>query len=298
MKKYVLRSLGWIFDDDWYNFDDVQDLEGVYNSQEEATERKQYLDFIFFLNFFPYLGRYQIKFWEYSSYQKPEFVDVKKARTLLAKKLNLSKEKLFDSDDYYQDIRVEKKHLLKNIPLQDISEIMKSIKLEFFKIVEFDSEEIFFYHFKRNRILDCWEVMNMHGIHENELYFYDGRDRNPMAKRAVSTIKEAYEFALRFDGYSSIESELIQHPAIQGDFSELSQMPKVLESIIQNSKSISYDLDSKTVKFTKPIAIDELMALDSVLKNPVLIVEKVGIEALEKVDVTWLKNNVKKEYGL
>jgi len=85
---------------------------------------------------------------------------------------------------------------------------------------------------------------------------------------------------------------------IKGEFPELSHIPKILENIIQNSKSIRYDTDSKSIIFTAPIEIEELMALDSVLKNPILILEKVSIDELNKVDYTSTIERINKEFGL
>jgi len=33
MKKYIVRNIAWIFDDDWYNFDGEINLEGIYDSK-------------------------------------------------------------------------------------------------------------------------------------------------------------------------------------------------------------------------------------------------------------------------
>jgi len=297
MKKYVLRSVGWIFDDDWYNFDDVHDLVGIYNTKEEAVEKKVALDFLFFLYQFPYLSRYQLKFLNHAPKENPEFVDVKKARILLAEKLNLKEEELFDFNSRPPDFRKDKKQLLKNIPQVELHQIMKSIKLEFFKIYEFDEDEIFFYHFKKNPFFSAW---NIYEEEEPNYYFYDGRDRDPLVKRAVTTIKEAYEFALqKSDGFGqTIGPILTRKVLIKGDFSDLSHIPQILESIIQNSETISFDVDSKSIKFKAPIAVEELMALDSVLKEPLLILEKVGIKTLNKRTFSGIKDSIERELGL
>jgi len=187
MKKYVLRSLGWIFDDDWYNFDDVQDLVDIYDSKEEAIQKKQYLEFLLFLNQLPYIGRYQTKFLDSNLKLKPEFIDTKKAQTLLAEKLNLKKEELFESDSHYPSFFHNKKHLLKNVSLIDIQEIMEAINLNFFRIIEFDSEEIFFYHIKKNNGLSEWGTWEEDN---SDFYFYDSRDRNPMVKEQCPLLRK------------------------------------------------------------------------------------------------------------
>ena len=50
MKKYIIRSIGWIFDDDWYNFDGDHDVVGIYDSKEEAENKVDELNHIYFLD--------------------------------------------------------------------------------------------------------------------------------------------------------------------------------------------------------------------------------------------------------
>lgn len=274
MKKFVIRHIGWIFDDDWYNFDKESSIQGVYNSKEEAIKKKRSLDYESFLSHSFYLHQYQYNY----NWQKEEakFIDVQKIAIYLSKKLNVHKHQIIDrKSNQFKNHN----NILSKTTEDHVAEILNITNLEFFRIIEFDSEDIFFYYTKKNP--DLWESKFDPYSYNNLDHFYYYVDESFVSNKRISkTIKECYEIAIT-DTSEGIVYKLIQYSPIQGDLDELSNTPSILESIIEQSKNISYDSDKKIILFKKELTADELMALDAVLIHPVLSPEKVSIDSLD-----------------
>lgn len=278
MKRFVVRSIGWVFDDDWYNYDGEYDVEGVYLSRKDAVQRRNYLNHKRFLDFFSYLSRFQIDY-DYHLNNTPKFVDVKRIAVLMAKRLELKEEDLFDNR--YNRLN-DDKNIKEKITTDLVDEVLTDNHFTFYKIIEFNTEDIYFNYFKRNPIV--WNKFyneTEYGEEDYYYYFYDDRDAD--IKRAVGSIKECYEYAIKHP-YSSILYTLLNKKLIQGEFSALSETPNILKSIIDESSNIEYDTTNESVLFKQGISIEELMALDAVLINPIILIEKVKVESLKRAN--------------
>jgi len=276
MKRYIIRSVGWIFDDYWYNFDGDYDVEGVHDTEEEALERKKYLNHKHFLNYFSSLDRFQLNY-GYETGESTSLIDVKKILLLISNKLNISEEQILNtgySTLIYDELITEEESI------ELVDEILKVNGFSFFRIIEFESEDIFFYQTKRNpKVWSKFYNKSMSGEEEWYYYFHlDGRDE----RRAVRTKKECYEYAIN-EAYSELRNQLHKHKLIKGKINELSATPAILENILRESKNIGYDNES--IIFKHSVSAEELMMLDSVLINPILLLEKVKIEDLHRIDI-------------
>lgn len=294
MKKYMIRSVGWIFDDDWYNYDGEHDIEGVYDSKEEANERCQKLNSTFFLYYFEVLYKYQINL-PGPGLDDLEFVDVSWIAEYLVKELNINKEDIWDRR--ISRLRANRM-VLSQLNLQQIESILQYTNLTFFKIFEFNSEELFLLEFKRNEaIWGRFYDKDYHGLAEHYYYFYDDRDQDQ--KRVVSSIIDCYQYAL-CDLHASIESHLLSEIKIRGTLRELSKTPQLLQTVLTSCMQIDYLEDEQRIVFKSPLVPEELMRLDAVLKQPILLWEKIPINQLQKVSPAFLEsmqNQVEIDFG-
>lgn len=294
MKKYVIRSIGWVFDDDWYNFDGEHDIEGIYESEEEAYEKCIKLNSIFFLYHFERLGSYQVNL-PGPNLKNVEFVNISWIADYIAEELSFNREEIWGT----RTGRLKgNQQVLSHLNQKQIEVILKHTGLSFFKIYEFNSEEPFLFEFKRNEMI--WDVLydeNEDGPPEHFYYFHDDRDHDQ--KRAVTSIIECYEFAL-FSPFSSFEHDLTSRITVKGSLQELSRTPNLLKTVLSTCKQIIYHEEERRLVFKSPSAPEELMRLDAVLIQPILIWEKISIDHIQKVSSSYIElvqQQVENDFG-
>ena len=80
----------------------------------------------------------------------------------------------------------------------------------------------------------------------------------------------------------------------------MSDTPELLIQVIRNCANIDYNENELCISFSKNIQAEELMALDAVIKHPLILFEKVAVESMVKnnIDDSWYINDVRKEFGL
>lgn len=295
MKKYLVRSIGWVFDDDWYNYDGEHDIEGFYDSKDEAIKRVDYLNHRHFLARIFISRPYQLTY-NYSL-RGEEFMDKNLLAELIAQKIEVEKEEIYNPKKGF--IWRNEVEYLNKLSEKQVKEILKALKMTFFKLFEFNAEgEISLYQFKRNP--DLWNrfVENSDYSNPDDYYiFFDDRDADKV--RLVSTIRECYYYAIN-QHYDSITWGLTSEHLICGALKELSYTPELLTQIIKNSTNIKYDPENKLVIFSKDITSEEIMSLDSVLIKPILLIEKVHIDSLpiQQELNSYIYNEIKRKYNI
>lgn len=287
MKKYVIRSIGWVYDDDWYNYDGAHDIEGVYDSREEAEARCQRLNANYLLAYFPYLRRYQLKF-GYGSARNPEFVDNTKMALFLAKELGVHPHQFIDRRTKQISVARNIIDELKSRPAL-VAQAMKLGGLHFFKLFEFEEDHLYLFHFKKNP--EVWRKLyeakfsNLYPDPNFFYYYYDEREADH--RRAVQTIKECYEYAVTYE-HHPIGWQLQLSTLITGTLAELSPTPDLLLGVLSNTKHISYQEEGH-LAFDKDVTPEELMSIDAVLKQPLLLMEKVDLADVPKASVIGVR---------
>lgn len=293
MKKYVIRSIGWVFDDDWYNYDGPHEIAGVYDHESDAIERVDELNHRHFLSRVFISRRFQLNYGTSSG--KEQFLDRNLLAKLIAKNIGVDVQSIYDPQ--YGFIWRDEIRYLKKLRTAQVKEILETIGLTFFTYVELSEENYFFYKVKRNPIL--WHRhMEEEGYGNPEHYYYLFDDRDADKHRLVSTRLEGYFYAVKQE-YDPITWKLSQGNMISGSLEDLSKTPNLLEQIVKISENIAYDDSKQTMVFNKAVTPEELMSLDALLLHPILLLEKIPVASLSVYDEenTYLSKEIKKKYG-
>lgn len=293
MQKYIVRSIGWVFDDDWHNYDGEHDVEGIYATEIEAIKRVDYLNYIYFLGNIDKGRPFQLNY-NYSS-NGEEFLNRDLLVDLIAKHLGIKKELLFKEGRF---TRSYEENYLSKLSEKQVKDILLTLKLSFFTYVEFKFDNYHLYKFKRNP--DIWHKQFESSLESNPhyyYYFFDYRDSDKI--RLVNTKLECYYYAANHDD-DSITWQLSSEKMILGTIEELSATPELLIQVIKNSPNISINNINQSIVFSKEVTPQEIMSLDATLTKPILIIEKVPIDELPLFDVTktYTFKEVKRKYGL
>jgi len=285
MYKYVVRAIGWVFDDDWYNYDGEHGIEGVYDSKAAAIARIDYLNHVHFLG--RVFERRPLQLNYNYSLNDDKFIDRDLLLDLIAKKLGVKKQELSDAKRgfIWEDISY-----LKKLSEKQVKDILEKLELSFFTYVELSSNNAHLYKFKRNS--DLWSKYyeeSYYGAPNDYYYFFDDRDDDHL--RFVNTKLDCYYYAVS-QAHDPITWQLSNDKIISGSIEELSTTPTLLSQVLNNSPNIKV--------FSKAVTPKEIMALDAVLTKPILIIEPVEIDALPiyNAEKNYFYKEIKKIYNL
>lgn len=294
MKKYLIRRIGWVFDDDWFNYDGEHSIEGVYNTESEVRERHEYLSHIYFLSQSFMSRPFQLNYDHTTNGDK--FVDRDLLAQLVAKCINV------DIDEIYSPRkgfiwRNEEQYLSKLSRVQ-VMDILTKLRLSFFNIIEIDTQSYYLYTFKRNPQIWSSILEYEYYTNPNDYYnFYDDSDSDRL--RIVNSKLECYYYATR-QGHEPITWRLCEKELIIGSLDKLSDTPNLLSQLIQNCMNLDYNNERQIIVFSKEVTAKELMMLDAVLSEPILIVEKLSLDTivLESESNTFIHKEINRKYNL
>ena len=128
MSYFIVRKVGWVFDDDWYNYDGDHDVEGVYHSEKEAKDRVNLLNHIYFL-YWGFMSRpFQVK---YNAQRQYEFVSRDELAVLVSKYLEVEISELYNPKKGF--IWRNESEYLRKLSREQVSNICSKININFFK---------------------------------------------------------------------------------------------------------------------------------------------------------------------
>ncbi len=274
MKKYGIRPVGWVFDDDWYNYDGEYEIEELFSTREEAEKRIDEHNQKILLSGWVFTSRsFQLTY----SQAEPDIVFVGKSELgkKLAEILDIEVERVYNPKSGFT--REMTDTYVKQLSPKQITSALTELGLSFYKLVSFESEtQAFYYHFRRNKNL--WLKHFDETYHFTEDDYLSFKDDSPMeGNRIALTKKECYYFAVN-DPYDPISRQLATFDLLTGSLEELSDTPDLLKSVISNAEHIHYNADKKLIEFDYKVSHESLMALDQVLKEPLIILEKIKLE--------------------
>jgi len=269
MKNYIVRRIGWVFDDDWYNFDGNHDIESIYKTEKEAISRVDHLNHIYFIHMGFTSRPFQLNF---NHTKKDEFVSRDNLANLISSNLKIDLAEIYNPRKGF--IWKDRFSYLSKLNTKQISKILKEVNLSFFKYYEFNSDNLVLHTFIRNPKL--WAKYVDEFTPADEFYsFYDDRDMNDNF-RIANTRLECYYYAIE-DDYNSIKRKLNEETFYSGELKKISNSPDLLNSIIEQSPNITYNTSKSQLAFDKNVTANELMLLDSVLNDPILLLKEIPV---------------------
>jgi len=266
MKRYLVRRIGWVFDDDWYNYDGNHDVDSVYETEAEAISRVNFLNHICFIHMGFQSRPFQVNFEES---KKDQFVKRDKLAELVATYLKIDITEIYNprrgftwSDQYVY---------LNKLSTTQITEILDQIGLSFYNHYAIERDKYFLYTFMRNP--QIWSKY-MDEFDKPKYYypFYDDRDLDNNFRIANSKI-ECYYYAIN-QRHNSITYQLSNETFYKGELNTLTKTPDLLLSILDQCPNVHFDLEKSCLVFAKTITPNELMQIDAVLIDPVLLTEE------------------------
>ncbi|MDF1695321.1 MAG: hypothetical protein P1U56_05790 [Saprospiraceae bacterium] len=294
MKKYIIRQKGWVFDDDTYNYDGHHDLIGIYDTKEEAMEKVDHFNHVFFLSSAFLRNRYQRNY-NYSL-NGDSYVKSDNLAALVAKALDVNLDEIYPPRNslFMKD---PEKYLSKLTSAQ-VKAILLELDFSFFTCIELEKEVDYLFKIKRNPAL--WkehEDLSYYSDPDDFYYFDDDRDSDK--HRIVKTKFDCYYYAIFDDSYYIIY-ELNRDKLLKGPIQHLSDTPALLSQIIENCPAIQYNVEDEVIEFTKEITPVELMSLDAVLSTPILLCEKIKITDIPLLNITnsYVYKEASKKYDL
>lgn len=254
--KYILREIGWIYNDSTYDNDGYYRTIKIFETENEAKTKKRELEFEYFLKNLYRLHRYE----SYGEY-KQNYKNYKaRVTNYLVEKYDLNPTiQLIGHYGYSASM------FLKELTADDVQEILNVMNINFFSIIEIENKNKIQYEAKINS------------------YYYDGVEEYLWDWHGNSKLR----FDTKLDAFKRfIDKEYHFHhftfnknPKIKGTLSEISNLPNILNSLIHSNKNI-HNIDIG-LTISQEISAELLLQLNELLKEPILIFIEVEITNLE-----------------
>ena len=258
--KYLLREVGWVFNDSTYDNDGLYRNLALYATKSEAHARKKALEFEYFINRLDFIHRYE----SYGDYRQ-HFKDFKlRVANYLIEHYGLNPTlKLAGHRGYALSM------FLQELTPEDVQEILTVMNIDFFSIIEVNETNQVQYEVQLNPIY----------LNGQEDYLWDDEGLN---KLRFDTKLAAYQRFI-LNEYRFHHFSFNRQPRLKGQLSELSDMPGLLESLISANAGLKYTDGELTI--SDEIGAKLLLQLDELLNVPILLFEAVErVESPEEID--------------
>lgn len=272
--KYIIRNIAWPHNDSTNQPDGEHSIVETFNSLDEAKERTDYLNYQFFLDAFSYIRRYQ----PYKDFRTDFSSYNEKIQNHLVEKFGFNESiYLYHHFDQYSIFMFYEQPSQK-----EALELLKVFDVEFFTINHIDQPNYYSAKITTDFVEHEEELMDYHGM--KTLYFKSKRD--------------AYEKFVRDDDYENWFFTLNRSKALNGELTELTSMPRILENLINNSESLEYK-DSK-LQLKAKIDVETLIQLNELLIRPIFKFRERAISEIEiypKSDIETKINSNKHDWN-
>lgn len=274
--KYLLREIGWVFNDSTYDNDGKYHTLEIFESKVEAEKRKIELEYEYFLNKIDFIHRYE----SYGDYKR-NFRDFKqKVTTFLVDEFDLNPTiRLIGHYGYCASM------FLRELSQEDVQKILDVMNIEFISIVQREETTPLQYEAKLNP------------------FYYEGReeylwDYNGNKKLKFDSKSEAIKRFIEKE-YHFYHFTYNKNPKLTGSLSQISDLPELLKSLIAANSHIDYD--NETLVIDREIDYKSIQELNELLKEPIIIFEefqtKITDEKFEN-NLTSIKNQNKGEKNI
>lgn len=250
-KTFVIRQIAYWYNDEYLHVRTLGGVKQVFSNEEEAIKELIRLE--------------REAFTRIDLYDLEQFSDCGPKGDLTAEIFNQYYQRRFgkeivtslDNGHLYCERGT---YLPKNLTDEDVMDIREIGKIKFHELAEFSGKPVY------------W------GIWKKEQYFAEpGWVDDSDAPLFFNSVENAMEVALEQ------LRQMFYYLNINGELTELSDNPTVLQSIIDHSSALTYDQDQKQLKITL-ISGDEAKVLNELLKDKVFELKKLELEEVESIE--------------
>lgn len=257
MKEYIIRKVGWAYDDSDYQYDGESGIVDWFVSKKEAIAKAKMLNRRYLLSNFWQLAKYDLEGQKTIDYVTRR----KKLDAYLVDELGFNPTiKLYPQFKNSYDFGM----FLKPPSDEQVDKIVELSGIEFFRVIEVDKEYPIFY--KAYIVADYIFRQEKVYLHHRENY------EHVLFNRQIDAFKSFKNHKYNFQDVFSSRSE---KSILNGTPEKLSLLPRVFEDFIARNKGLSYEKEKLNV--SGDIDILALQQLNELLKKPFLQFEEVTI---------------------
>lgn len=268
MKQYLIRNVGWVYDDSLYFNDGLYHNVAIFDTAEEALIEAEELNREFLIQRLSFIHRHQT----WTNF-KADFANWR----------NSVHDFLITEFDFNPTILLYpfSKELsifmfARRPSVEQLDRLAKQTKVEFFKVVEIDDSTPFFYAKLNPAYGEGDEYLATYLTEEHMIF--------SSKKEAVAHYRKTFEH--------SAEALRNHQNVLSGSLAKLSRLPAHLQSLINASPGLSYD--GKTLKVSASVSDETLTSLNELLTQAFLLFEQTALKEIPPFSANDIKN-VKKE---
>jgi hypothetical protein len=264
MSKYLLRNIGWPHNDSTYEFDGEQQVVEIFDTKEEAIQRRDYLNREYLLYNLNCIERFEA--WG-ENYQK----HFEKVNNLLVSQFGFNPSVALYS---YFASNYSIFMFWERPDDKSLDQLVELFGVKFFSIIEIPAEDhVHLFTARINEVYTNYPddyLMDYHGA--QNMYFANHMD--------------AYE---RF--ISELEHELYDIKSngnliLKGSIEDLTNLPHIFSSVVDESEHLKYENNALTIDCN--VDAQTFSKLNPLLKNPILLFEKEPLKEMEVFDQTFI----------
>lgn len=265
MSKYLLRNIGWPYNDSTYEFDGEQRVVEIFDTKEEAIQRRDYLNREYLLYNLNCIERFEV--WG-ENYQK----HFEKVNNCLVSQFGFNPSVALYSyfaSSYSIFMFWEKPDD------KSLDQLVELFGVRFFSIIEISAEDhVHFFTAKINELYTSYPdeyLMDYHGA--QNMYFASYMEAY---ERFISELED------ELYGIKSDEGNLI----LKGSVEDLTNLPHIFSSVIDESGYLKYENNALIIAYN--IDAQTFSKVNPLLKNPILLFEKEPLKDMEVFDQMFI----------
>ena len=260
MKQYIIRRIGWGFNDSEYFLDGDAEIIQIFTDAVEAADFKKHLERESFSHLFALCHRYVFA---------PDFV---KNNTAVAKRVRLH-EYLVNEQSFSPTLLIhprrwvnyEESMFLTPLSNEDIDHMIELVNIDFYKLIEVNNKDEF--ELIRVKFKSAY-------LGEDMFICHSGGTEGPMI---FNSRIEAVEAFLRssFSNSQYYKNGLLN---INGTIGEIARLPTILEDYITKNDTVYFS--DCTLTISKDIDTKTFLQVNELLANPILVYEQIPLKSI------------------
>lgn len=269
MSKYLLRNIGWPHNDSTYEFDGEQQVVEIFDTKEEAVQRRNYLNREYLLYNLDRIERFEV----WGENHRKHF---NKVNNCLVSQFGFNPSVTlygYFASSYSTSMFWEKPND------KSLDQLVELFGVKFFSIIEIPAEDhVHFFTARVNEVYTNYPddyLMDYHGV--QNIHFASHMD--------------AYE---RF--ISGLEDELYEIKSngnliLKGSVEDLTNLPHIFSSVVDKSEYLKYENNALIIAYN--IDAQTFSKVNPLLKNPILLFESEALKEMEVFNQSFIDEVIK-----